>query len=143
MEAKKIKVQQYVYERVLKNNVEISIPQEPVYIQEEHGHYLTAIFPQKEDWDGGSGNVWEIQIVEVSNTRILRTYIRTDEHTLSDIVSRFEYKGKSSEEHLQDKIVRFLLDNDMEYVTTKAVFENGFERRVKELNDLVKTGNKR
>ena len=143
MEAKKLKIQQYVYEKVLKNDVEIAIPQEPVYLQEEHGHYLTAIFPQKEDWEGGSNEVWEITIIEVSDKRILSTYIRTNEDTLSSIVSRFDSKGKSSEEHLQDKVVRFLLDNDMEYMTTKAIFDSGFERRVKEMKDIINTGKKR
>jgi len=104
---------------------------------------LTAIFPQKEDWEGGSNEVWEITIIEVSDKRILSTYIRTNEDTLSSIVSRFDSKGKSSEEHLQDKVVRFLLDNDMEYMTTKAIFDSGFERRVKEMKDIINTGKKR
>ena len=70
MEAKKLKIQQYVYEKILKDDVEISIPQEPVYLREENSRCLTGIFPQRQDWDGGDGDVWELQIIEITETRI-------------------------------------------------------------------------
>lgn len=120
-----INVEEYVYERVKKSDVVINIPQEPIYFQEYNRRVIIGLFPEFATW--GDNSVWQIQIVKITGENIERTYIRTNSKELSDIISRFEYKNKSSEDHLKDKVVRYLKDYFARDMVNKEVFTSHFK----------------
>lgn len=134
-EVEHILIEEYVYEKVKKNDVIINIPQEPIYFQEYNHRVIFGLFPQFATW--GDNSVWEIQIIRISSDKIIKTFIRTSPRELSDMVSRFNVKNKSEEDYLRDTVVRYLKDyfnNDRvqkkhfldKYLSFKDKIENEF-----------------
>lgn len=132
-----VNVEEYVYEKVKKSDVVINIPQEPIYFQEYNHRTIIGLFPQFATWSDNS--VWEIQIVKITDKTIERTMVRTSPKELSDLVSMFEIKGKSQEDYLKDKVVRYLKDFFTDDRVSKEVFSakyNDFLRKVSDVSGL-------
>jgi len=137
LSAAAVNVEEYVYEKVKKSDVVINIPQEPIYFQEYNHRTIIGLFPQFATWDDNS--VWEIQIVEITDKTIERAMIRTNSRELSDTISRFDIKGKSQEDYLKDKVVRYLKDFFTDDRVSKEVFSakyNDFLRKVSDVAGL-------
>lgn len=137
-ETEHILIEEYVYQKVKKSGVVINIPQEPIYFQEYNHRVIIGLFPQFAHWSDNS--VWEIQIIRISDDKIIRTFIRTSPKELSDMVSRFDVKNKSEEDFIKDKVVTYLKDWFNLDRVSKETFVNkylGFKDKIeKEFNLL-------
>lgn len=130
-----VNIEEYVYEKVKKSDVVVNIPQEPIYFQEYNHRTIVGLFPQFATWSDNS--VWEIQIVEITDKTIERTMVRTSPKELSDLVSRFEIKNKTSEDYLQDKVVRYLKDFFTDDRVSKEVFVAKYNKYLRKVSDVA------
>ena len=130
----KLKVESYVYEKVKKTDVEINIPQEPVYFQEHNHRVVVGLFPKYSTWQEGNP-VWKIDVVEVTDKTIQRAVLRISERNLSDIISRFDYKGKSQEDYLIDKAVMYLKDRFTDDRISAETFHNKYVRFLRKISE--------
>lgn len=135
MNTQKIKVEEFVYEKVHKADIEISIPQEPIFFQEYNRRVLIGIFPQRATW--GNNEIWELRIIEVTKEKIQNTFIRTNSDELSKIISNFGIKNKSLEDYLQDKVVRYLKDYYGQDSVSKETFINGYQEQLNRLQEII------
>lgn len=131
----KILIEEYVYERVKKNDVTINIPIEPIFFQEYNHRVMIGIFPQFATMFDNS--VWELQIIKISDANIERTHIRTNVQELSNIVSRFDIKQKSNEDKLKDKVVRYLKDYYLDDKISKERFVSKYEEYLKKCSEII------
>jgi len=134
---KQILVSEYVYEKVLKENVSINIPESPLYIQEYNCRVLIAIIPEYATWD--DSGIYQLKIVEVvSGEEIRRTEIRLSNNNISDIVSRLNKKEhKSGEERLQDKVIRYLKDYYLDDQISEKRFIDGYHVTINKFNQYL------
>lgn len=115
-----VSVEEYVYEKIKKYDVIVNIPQEPIYYQKWNHRTIIGLFPQFATWSDNS--VWEIQIIQITDKTIERTMVRTSPKDLSDLISRFVIKNKTSEDNLKDEVVRYLRDYFTDDRVSKEVF---------------------
>lgn len=134
LSAASVNVEEYVYEKVKKSDVVINIPQEPIYFQEYNHRTIIGLFPQFATWDDNS--VWEIQIVKITDKTIEKTMVRTNTKDLSDTISRFDIKGKSQEDYLKDKVVRYLKDFFNDDRVSKDVFNAKYNEFLRKISDV-------
>ena len=130
-----VNVEEYVYEKVKKSDVEICIPQEPIYFQEYNHRTIIGLFPQLKTWDDNS--VWEIQVVKITDKTIEKTMVRTNPKELSDTISRFDIKNKSQEDYLRDTVVRYLKDFFTEGRVSKEVFNAKYNDFLRKISDVA------
>lgn len=130
-----VNIEEYVYEKVKKSDVVINIPQEPIYFQEYNHRTIVGLFPQFATWSDNS--VWEIQIIKITDKIIERTMVRTSPKELSDLVSRFEIKNKTSEDYLQDKVVRYLKDFFTDNRVSQEVFVAKYNEYLRKVSDVA------
>jgi hypothetical protein len=134
MEIKQLKVEEYVYEKIKKNDSIVNIPQEPIFYQECNHRVIVGLFPQFATW--GDNSVWEIQIVEVTDSNIRRTFIRTNKEDLSNRISRFNDKNKTEEERLKDDVVQYLQTNLTEDRVNKRTFVAKYNSILMKITEL-------
>jgi hypothetical protein len=102
-----VSVEHYVYEKVKKFDVILAIPQEPIYFQEYNHRVVIGIFPQFATWSDNS--VTELQIVEITDKKLLRTSLPVTSEALSKTILRLEViKTKIYEDVLQEKVINYL-----------------------------------
>ncbi len=135
LSAAAVSIEEYVYEKVKKSDVVVNIPQEPIYFQEYNHRTIVGLFPQFATWSDNS--VWEIQIVKITDKTIERTMVRTSPKELSDLVSRFEIKNKTSEDYLQDKVVRYLKDFFTDDRVSKEIFVAKYNEYLRKVSDVA------
>ena len=133
--ASAVKVEQYVYEKVKKSDVEIQIPNEPIYFQAYNHRVVTGVFPQFAEWD--NNKVWELQIVQITEKEITRAFVRTSPKELSDIISRFEIKNKTKEDYLMDEVVRYLRDFFTDDRISKQTFVAKYNDKLSKLSEII------
>ena len=135
LSAAAVQVEEYVYEKIKKSDVVVNIPQEPIYFQEYNHRVIIGLFPQFATWDDNS--VWEIQVVEITDKTIQKTMVRTNVKELSDTISRFNIKNKSTEDYLRDKVVRYLKDFFTEDRVSKDVFISKYNEFLRKFSDVT------
>jgi hypothetical protein len=133
--ASAVKVEQYVYEKVKKSDVEIQIPNEPIFFQAHNYRVVTGVFPQFAKWD--NGRVWELQIVQVKEDEIVQAFVRTSPKELSDIISRFEIKNKGRQDYLVDEVVRYLRDYFTDDRISKQTFVSKYNERLSKIAEII------
>jgi len=130
-----VKVEQYVYVKTKKSDVDIHIPTEPIYFQAHNHRVVTGVFPQFAEWD--NNNVWELQIVQITEMEITRAFVRTSPKELSDIIGLFDANGKTREACLVDEVVRYLRDFFTDDRTSKQVFVAKYKERLSQLSKII------
>src|SRR5574343_481785 len=97
-------VKEYVYKKVEKSDVAINIPHEPIFFQAWNCRDVTGIFPNYSP--NFKTNIPELHCLDVieisddiSDNRIIKISIGVHQSNLSDIVSRFDLKGKSETDY--------------------------------------------
>jgi len=130
-----VSIEEYVYEKVKRLDVIVNIPQEPIFFQEYNHRTIIGLFPQFTTW--GDNSVWEIQIIKITDKIIQRTMIRTSIRELSDLVSRFEFKNKSQEDYLKDRVVRYLKDFFTDDRVSKEVFLAKYNQYLRSVSDIT------
>ena len=135
LSAAAVSIEEYVYEKVKKSDVVVNIPQAPIYFQEYNHRTIVGLFPQFATWSDNS--VWEIQIVKITDKTIERTMVRTSPKELSDLVSRFAIKNKTSEDYLQDKVVRYLKDFFTDDRVSKEIFVAKYNEYLRKVSDVA------
>jgi hypothetical protein len=132
-----IKVEQYVFEKVKKSDVEIHIPNESIFYQVFNHRVVTGIFPKIADWNGGDNRVWRLDIIRVTENGITQASMDTNPRELSNIISRFDSKGKSNEDYLVDDVVRYLRDHFTSDRTTKKGFIAHLNSRLDNMTKIM------
>lgn len=131
-----VSVEEYVYEKVKKSDVLINIPKEPIYFQEHNHKIVIGLFPQYNIWADVS-TIYDIHIVKITNKTVEKATIRPDAIYLSYIISKFDVKGKSQEDYLKDKAVKYLKDHFTEDRISKEVFIANYEDTCKQFSSLI------
>ncbi len=128
----KIKVDQYEYKKVLKQEVEIHIPQEPIYYQEWNHRVLIGILPEFKTFDDKS--IYSLTVISICKEDcIMNIEISTNPNTLSDMITKLDMKGKSYTDMLADRVIRYLLYTHTQSRISSEVFVKAFYEKHAEL----------
>lgn len=134
MEIVKLEVVEYVYEKVKKTGSVINIPTEPIFYQEDNYREVTGLFPNLNP--GAPHGCRTIDIVKIQNTGIRIAHLFAHPDKISDIISRFELKGKSVEDLLVDDVVRYLMDDIEYHRVDEQVFVNKYDDISRKINSF-------
>ena len=126
-------VKEYVFQKVEKSDVAINIPHEPIFYQEWNCEVMTGIFPDYMFDNTGRKIISNLRVIEISDNTITRTGINISLDSLSDIVTEFDFKGKSHIDVLQDKVVRYL----KEFYNSDRVTKENFMTKLEEFNNKI------
>lgn len=127
-------VEGFVYEKVMKTDIKINIPQEPIFFQAFNHRVVTGLFPQFATW--GDNKVWEIKIVQITSDEIFNTTVRTDARNLSETLSRFEIKNKQRKDTIIEEVVRYLRDFYTDDRISKEIFMAKYNEKISGLNEI-------
>lgn len=126
MKSKEVIFEKYEIKKVKVTDSKINIPQEPYFFQTNNSQTIIGLFPQFMDWDGGDGSVWELRVVKIGRTDILKTIIRVNPHSLSDMFSKSGLKNLSQTDHLKLEVLEQLT----RYYNEDRVSLEDFNRKV-------------
>lgn len=139
-----MKVKQKIYELVEKNDVEINIPDQPIYYSNFNGRELIGIFPviiKEEDVesyiDSKAGDVSSLTIVRLIVGRsITKTNMLVDKSSIENMLTELNLK-KSGNDSLKDEILRYLRDYYLEDRITKERFDSDYEYTCIKFNEII------
>lgn len=131
-----INVQKYVYEKVLKEDVVVNIPEEAIFFQEHNHRVIIGIFPQRAEWD--NNRIYELKVVQVKKDSIEIVSLSVEPKTLSNQLLHMDVKGKSSSDFLKDKALRYLIDFYKDDRVRQSYFEGAYEKIVNEISGFLK-----
>ena len=120
-----IKISDYEWEKVLKNDVDMPIPTEPYFYQEDNGMTVFGLFPTKFTEDFASrkkGEIYRLSIVKIDLRSIIKTSINVNSNELSDIMLYGDRKGLSMDDRLRYEVVYYLRHYFGEGETTHDFF---------------------
>ena len=131
----KIKVEEYGFQKVLKNDIEIEIPDEPMFYQEWNYRTIIGLFPQRATWSDNS--VCALEVIKITDIEIRRTHITTASKALSDAIGRFPIQNKDPNDILKEEVIRHLKDFSDEGIITKEEFISAYDKAINKLNKLI------
>jgi hypothetical protein len=100
MVMKEIKIKKYVYEKVLKDDILVSIPEETIYY--EILHSFVAVIPTKDH----NENLHGLKVVEITNSSITKCFINLS--SISDILYEASLKNSDYETVLKKEVINQL-----------------------------------
>ncbi|HLO91545.1 MAG TPA: hypothetical protein VK172_10315 [Lentimicrobium sp.] len=109
MKSHELKVSKYEYEKVMKDDVKINIPEEPYYYQDDNYRTVIGLFPKFYD---PQKKFQHIEIIEITNDRILRASFVCTPQYLTDVISVFGVKGRSDSDYLVQRVIEYLMSDD-------------------------------
>lgn len=130
-----INVQKYVYEKVLKEDVKVNIPEEPIFFQEYNHRVIIGIFPQRAKWD--DNRIYELKVVQVQKDYIDIAALSVEPKTLSNQLMHMDVQGKSKADLLKDKALRYLIDFYKDDRVRQSHFEALYEKVVNEISGFL------
>lgn len=134
-----LKVQKYEFEKVLKDNVEVNIPEEPIFTQAWNHRVITGIFPIKADWENGDGKVWRLYIVRIAEYENIQTALMdVNPKALADLFLMEEVKNKCKEDALKLEVLDYLTRYYNEDRVSENVFKNKFTAMVEHIEYQAK-----
>ena len=131
-----LSVEGYVYEKVKKTDININIPQKPIYFQAFNHRVVTGLFPILATWE--RNQVYALKIVQITSEHIFTTTVYTDAKHLSEIISRFEIKNKSRRDILIDEVVRYLKNFYTDDRITQKTFLDAYNDQLNEISDIIR-----
>lgn len=139
MKTQKIKISDYEWEKVLKDDIEIPIPTKPYFYREDNITVI-GLFPQKITEDFASrkkGEVYQLSIVKVNLREIIRTNITVTANELSDIMQYGNQKRLCHLDYLRHDVVYYLRHHFGDGETTYDAFKNAVLGQINNIsNDL-------
>lgn len=121
-----INVEDYVYVKQKKSDVQINLPLEPIFTQEYNHRVVTGIFPLFAEWD--NNNLYRMRVIEINeadDVRIVEFGVSPEE--ISRILSYSEIKNLNSEDAFKLKICNYLIKWFTEDRISSIIFWSKYE----------------
>lgn len=125
-------VEDFVFEKVKKNDVKINIPQSPLFYQAFNYRIVIGLFPQLNMDD--VNKVDSIKIIRIDSEGITQSYIYAEASSLSMLLMKFKSdNSKTADDRLRATVVDYL----MHYYGADTISQEKFlEKYNEKLNNL-------